>query len=123
MIGVHPNRSELTAIVSAMKWIPLGRSEKRVKALQIQKLEAARDRILPFLETTQGMKALESVYLGIANPRRAVENPSPRPEPPARPLPTAARGDGRVLPEPPQPRPHGQLTGSRRRDDGPEREM
>jgi hypothetical protein len=80
VIGAHPNRSELTAIVTAMKWIPLGRSDKRVKALQIQKLEGARDRILPFLETAHGMKALENTYLAIVNRRRGIENPrSPLP--------------------------------------------
>jgi hypothetical protein len=65
IIGVHPNRSELTAIVNALGWVPLGRSEKRVKALLIQKLEGARDEILPILETTQGMQDLERAYLTV----------------------------------------------------------
>jgi hypothetical protein len=65
IIGVHPNRSELTAIVNTLGWVPLGRSEKRVKGLLIQKLETARDKILPMLETAQGTKALEDAYLSV----------------------------------------------------------
>jgi hypothetical protein len=70
IIGGHPNRSELTAIVNILGWIPLGRSEKRVKALLIQKLEGAREKILPVLETTQGMRDLETAYLTVIERKR-----------------------------------------------------
>jgi hypothetical protein len=69
IIGVEPNRSELTALVNALSLIPLGRSEKRVKALLIQRLEEARDTILPFLQTRQGMGSLERAYLDIVHHR------------------------------------------------------
>jgi hypothetical protein len=65
IIGVYPNQTELIAIVRALDLIPLTRSEKRVKALLIQKIEDERSRILPFLETPQGIGALQRAYLKI----------------------------------------------------------
>jgi hypothetical protein len=65
IIGVYPNRPELIAIVKSLDLVPLTRNEKRVKILLIQKLEDEKARILPFLETPQGIGALERAYLKI----------------------------------------------------------
>jgi hypothetical protein len=73
LLGVHPNRSELIAIVTQLEWIPLGRSEKRVKALLIRKLENAKDKILPWLESPQGLRSLKETYMAIMSSKRLQE--------------------------------------------------
>jgi hypothetical protein len=87
IIGGDLNRSELTALVHALSLVPLGRSEKRVKSLLIQRLEEARDAILPFLQTQQGIASLERTYMAIADRNRkelplAEANERPIPLPP-----------------------------------------
>jgi hypothetical protein len=87
ILGVDPNRSELTAIVNTLGWVPLGRSEKRVKGLLIQKLETARDKIHPILDTAQGVKDLECAYFSVIRRKRmeaptATQHGSPPPLPP-----------------------------------------
>jgi hypothetical protein len=73
LLGVHPNRSELIAIVTQLAWIPLGRSEKRVKALLIRKLEKSKDKILPWLNSPQGLRSLKETYVSIMNNKRLQE--------------------------------------------------
>jgi hypothetical protein len=82
VIGVHPNRVELIAIVQGLGWGPLSRSEKRVKAALIHKLESMRDLLLPYLETSQGRHALEACFVSFHRDKqsRHVEAPSPPPE-------------------------------------------
>jgi hypothetical protein len=54
-----------------------------VKALLIQKLEDARDKILPILDTTQGMQSLEHAYFTVIGRRRMpAEDLLPTPLPP-----------------------------------------
>jgi hypothetical protein len=71
VIGAHPNRSDLVAVVAQLGWVPLGRSEKRVKQLLIQRLEEMKDQLLPLLDSPQGRRALENAYLSVLN-RRSV---------------------------------------------------
>jgi hypothetical protein len=75
IIGVHLTRSELAAIVSGLGWVPVGRNEKRVKPLLIQRLEAARDKILPALDTAQGVRELERAYVALLERKRIHREP------------------------------------------------
>jgi hypothetical protein len=79
IVGDHLNRSELIKVVSLMEWIPLGRNEKRIKALLIQRLESARDRILPFLEDQNGIMALRGAYMSVRT-KKTVEEEEPPPD-------------------------------------------
>jgi hypothetical protein len=88
VIGVHPNRVELIAIVQGLGWGPLSRSEKRVKAALIQKLESMRDLLLPYLETSQGRRALEASFVSFH--REKQPRPLETPSPPERALPPEA---------------------------------
>jgi hypothetical protein len=65
IIGVHPSRTDLIAICTALDWGPLNRSEKRVKASLVQHLESMRSTILPFLETAEGAERLRKAYIHI----------------------------------------------------------
>jgi hypothetical protein len=82
ILGVDLNRSELVALVKTLSLVPLGRSEKRVKALLIRRLEEARTTILPLLQTQQGIESLERAYLDIVaanSPKEARTEPIPLP--------------------------------------------
>jgi hypothetical protein len=71
LIGATPNRSDLIAIVAQLGWVSLGRNEKRIKQLLIQKLESKKDQIIPLLESPQGVRALENAYAAVLNRKRA----------------------------------------------------
>jgi hypothetical protein len=63
IIGLKPTRSELIEIVQHFLWVGVGRNEKRVKALLIEKLDAQREQILPFLESDYGREAVRKLYV------------------------------------------------------------
>jgi hypothetical protein len=73
LIGVHPSRNELIEITNILGWGPLTRAEKRVKNALIQRLETMRDTIIPFLDSRDGIKALQDAYLTII--KRQQEEP------------------------------------------------
>jgi hypothetical protein len=43
IIGIKPTRSELIEFVQHFSWVGIGRNEKRVKALLIEKLDTQRE--------------------------------------------------------------------------------
>jgi hypothetical protein len=71
IIGVHPSRTDLIYIWNTLHWGPLGRTEKRVKGALLQKIESLHDRILPTLETRDGLQKLQDAYVSILRSQRA----------------------------------------------------
>jgi hypothetical protein len=73
IIGVHLTRSDLIAVVHSLGLVPLGRDERRIKAMLIQKLEDARDTLLPLLDTPHAIASLKRAYgtLSLRNGRTA----------------------------------------------------
>jgi hypothetical protein len=83
IIGAHPSRAELIAMVGLLGWIPLGRNEKRVKAVLIRRLENLRSELLPLLDTPTGMATVRAAYQAVLNqrtPNNARSNESLPPE-------------------------------------------
>lgn len=75
VIGVHPSRSELIAIAQSLGWGPLSRGEKRSKALLVQRLESMRNVLLPFLDTPEGRRALETSFRSIRRDKQMAASP------------------------------------------------
>jgi hypothetical protein len=71
IIGVYPSRTDLIHFWNALRWGPLGRAEKRVKRALLQKLESLQDRILPTLDTPDGIRKLQDAYVSILRGQRA----------------------------------------------------
>jgi hypothetical protein len=63
IIGVKPTRSELIEFARHFSWVEIGRNEKRVKALLIEKLDTHREQILPFLDSDYGREAVRKLYV------------------------------------------------------------
>jgi hypothetical protein len=70
IIGTKPTRSELIHFTNYFEWAEVGRNERRVKASLISKLEAQRDRILPFLESPKGSQAIKDLYVRMLSMKR-----------------------------------------------------
>jgi hypothetical protein len=81
IIGVYPSRSDLIEICSAFGWGPLTRREKRVKGILLARLESLNEQILPFLNSREGIEALEKSYIGIINREQKVRPPAMPVEP------------------------------------------
>jgi hypothetical protein len=63
IIGVAPTRSELVAIYESLRWGRASREEKRVRATLVTRIESMAGKILGFLETEEGVRALTVAYL------------------------------------------------------------
>jgi hypothetical protein len=63
ILGVSPTRSDLVRIAERLGWGPLSREEKRVKTHLLARLESRAAAILTFLETREGIRALETAYV------------------------------------------------------------
>jgi hypothetical protein len=70
IIGVYPSRTDLIYLWNTLHWGPLGRTEKRVKAALLRKLESLHDQILPALETPDGLHKLQDAYVSILRRQR-----------------------------------------------------
>jgi hypothetical protein len=70
ILGTKPTRSELINFTNYFEWAQVGRNERRVKASLISKLEAQRDRILPFLESHEGSQAIKDLYVRMLSMKR-----------------------------------------------------
>jgi hypothetical protein len=63
IIGIKPTRSELIEFTQHFSWVGIGRNEKRVKALLIEKLDTQREQILPFLDSDYGREEVQKLYV------------------------------------------------------------
>jgi hypothetical protein len=65
ILGAEPNRTDLIHIVNMLNWGPLLREEKRVKQALCDMLERKKAVLIPFLETQEGRRTLQSAYVAI----------------------------------------------------------
>lgn len=70
IIGVYPSRTDLIYFWNTLRWGPLGRTEKRVEAALLQKLESLHHQVLPTLETPDGRQKLQDAYVSILKSQR-----------------------------------------------------
>jgi hypothetical protein len=79
IIGVRPSRRDLVGIAEHLRWGTLERLQKRVRAALVARIESMADTILPFLETHDGVKALQTAFVQII---RAEQSAAPWARPP-----------------------------------------
>jgi hypothetical protein len=79
IIGVYPSRSDLIEICSTFGWGPLTRTEKRVKRTLLMRLESLDAQILPFLNSPEGIDALEKAYIGMLKQEQKIRPSVPAP--------------------------------------------